>query len=589
MVVADDATVITNGFRIFVKTLLILNGTISNAGALDITYTDRPLGVRATGQTYNPYAPSMIASNTPDRTPFLDGLYYVSSGPQPAYCNITTALDAVQLTPSSRGGVYHLQSDVLGAIAMRDLYDLPYSAGISGCPGSFLVDNGTHVHAELWPGGSAAGIVVVAAHTIELGPNAVISISSAQAPVYNNDPDNLVIDPSAWATNSPRQCNDGGSGDRSFLQHAGGRGPAGIAVIATATTLSDAQLSALVRRVHSQVPADFVFAWNVTCNSTDHVVAVSTLEISYVSSPSPGLVFYHDVCNVAPEALADDIDNDRDGVIDAFDMDGDGLYTCADSFNASDIAARPCDCNDNDETTGDVWRDINHCGACNLTCNTTTEICARGLCVDKCGQLDTMFTMLAPVETVYDDPVVVNTTAAYFVGTEPTVLQFTYTFTATSSTQNETNVRLTFTDLRVIGNSAAESNISIWDVDDVLGMTLMHDCANNVSASTVTKGVHPLLGAPSFTLTTVQTNTICVAVVNITLHPGVTVPRVPWYEQRVSYVLSYTSESWVASTNSTTGCAFSIDSASNTFPAPVNSNTIIVYIHQWTDFVLTML
>lgn len=357
LTIANNATLFTNGWRVFVRDLFILNGTVDDSGAFpQQTYNTPSLGVRI-GPTVVPNT-NNTPSNSPQFTPtsFFGGAYelFTAAGtPRGASCPVSSV--QVLRTPFQRGGAYHLQADPMAAISMRDLSGRLYTPGAQGC-GAYYIQNVNGVIVPLAAsGGAPGGVIVIAAHRLQLGPNARIDARGGSGTI-----------PVGVFTRQPLSllglfC---ASAETMMFQAPAGYGGGGIVSIVTATALSQSEIDRVVRVEHGRTQAMPVF--EAFCNSSSRVQSIDAL--TYRLAPemdSDGAVFVHDVCDGGAWSRGQ-LDYDDDG----FTQDDDN------------------DCDDFNENVGNTERDVNNCGQCGNQC-LSNERCLNGQCQNKPVSLQT--------------------------------------------------------------------------------------------------------------------------------------------------------------------------------------------------------
>lgn len=551
LVIANNATLITNGFRIIVRSELILNGTISNAGNLDLEYINHTLGTRVPASLIHSSTARLAASNTPNDNVFFDGDRYMvaNDDDQVEFSNICYAngLTRPFATVSvNGGGAQHLRNDAQAALFLRDLKNTTYSAGMPGCPGMYVVRvNSTHVDEETFLGGSAAGSIVIAAHSIRLGPNARIDASGGRAKqpttnaLFTNITQFTGLRCRMLTPNTPRR----------LRQAPGGSGSPGLVAIITSTAINRTRWDTVVSLARPPIASVPAVQW--FCNASGYIEQEyeSLLYTSDTTSRTDGgLLVIHDVCNVVEELPDDGFDNDLDGVIDGVDVDNDNLLACSRSIQSN------CDCNDTNPLGGNILNDVNHCGACNRKCPDETFICRRGQCLPQCGSFQVSSRWLSSSSPVTTAKLLVNNGNVQIL-----LFEFVRTHNSLTSTTNQT---LFLTLL---------PTPSIINLNTASAMIASHNCSGSgvtVQNRTLDAVTYPIQWGA-------QVNS-CRVQVAIQIQPNVTTTPVRLYAASTAVSLAYSLDT------NTSQCAPTIIPAS-----PNQTPSITVTIADWLLYVET--
>lgn len=398
LVVARGAIVRTNGFRLFVRDRLILNGTVDNSGepGLYATYSNRPLGASTS---------SFLSLSQRFDSPFprlsdeFTAVSYVINSSLSADA-ITPPCDQASTSSGSTSFFLSEQARVLFSpdvvIAMQNQRGVVFTAGARGCP-AWIIGNQIPLRSRAVPGGNGGGIIVIVAREIELGPDARIQTYGG-SPDLSNVPSNDI-----YRNNGSnllgRTCLSIGR-PYTMYQFPGTPGGSGVIAIVTAGQMNRTRLGQVCYTTNAQFNVSSVPPMALECNATGFVTSVSTnvpFRLTYPNS-NQGVVVLHDVCNNRAEIVSDNVDNDLDGMIDRRDDDGDGLFRCFTNETRSNVTsltgALACDCDDHNSLSGNILQDTNHCGQCGNRCPTTAPLCRRGLCLPYC-------TSIGPINTTW--------------------------------------------------------------------------------------------------------------------------------------------------------------------------------------------
>lgn len=478
LTVSNNATIFTNGYRLFVSNKLVLNGTIDNSGLHGITYTDHSLGTQTLpGLFYDPltFPTSTNAPGEPYK--FKGGSYTVQQvGVDDSFnpCPLPEFTE-VFYTDLLYGGANHLSNDPSAAIIMRDLRGILYTGGSHGCRLYNIQGAPAHL---LFPfsqrGGQAGGIVVISAHKIEFGPDARIDASGGASQIGANEFVHNATEVLGMECIVPLS---------NMYQFPGGSGGGGVISIITATAIDQATIDRVCRV--GRAPNLWVPPLRLYCNSSGFVSEIEELDYrSFNDGDGDGSVFVHDVCNTWP--------GDRD-------LDGDNVYECS---NDSANNGTRCDCVDTDPLIGDTWTDQNHCGACNQVC---TQDCVYGRCVPQ-------------VASFFVDAVVANiNTSATILNDGPDISVNVRLVITVLASNTSVAVLVTFDSANALPNVI---NQTAW-----LSNTLTHNCTTSVPFITSVRNA----SSSTFVLSLAQHNEsyACLASTNIRIHNTTSV-QLPW-------------------------------------------------------------
>jgi hypothetical protein len=477
LTISENATLFTNGYRLFVRNKLVLNGTIDNSGRYATNYTDHSLGSYSLPELSYSLLTFPTSTNAPGEAyEFLGGSYSVSVGSSNIPFTPCPLPDFTQVlyTDPLLGGAYHLSSDPTAAIKMRDLSGTLYTGGSHGCPAYTIHRASNTLMSYADPGGAAGGIIVIAAHTIEFGPHALIDASGSAPNITGNYYLTNTTDLIGLACTAP---------DDYMYQFPGGSGGGGIISLVTATQIDQATIDRVcnVGRARNQ----WIPSFRVYCNSTGNVTQVEPLNYrSFNNDNGDGRVFVHDVCNTWPGRR---------------DLDADDVYECTNETAAAGVR---CDCKDTTPLSGDTWNDRSNCGLCDSIC---AQDCVRGRCVPH-------------VASITVNPIVssVNTSAT-ILNNGPDVLFNVRLDISVSAINASVALLVTF--------DAASAKPSVINQTAWLSTSLMYNCTSSFSLVTSTRNAT----GTSFLITLAQRNTSysCAASTNIHIRNGTSV-HLPW-------------------------------------------------------------